>query len=293
MLITRILTAAVLLGTLLPALFLAPNWAWGVLTLVLFTGAAAEWSRLVGASVLWSLLTFFAGLAWVVATEQLPSSGLEPWAVAPASAATLFWLTVSPWRLQGGRSQDRRAMVAVALAFGAWQAAFELRRLGIGPLLSTASIVWLADVAAYFGGRAIGRHKLAPTISPGKTWEGVLCAVVAVLVVGSATGVYAAGLILESHVGTLSTVQSWVVQSFPSQVSQSLGLPALLGILILLTALSVTGDLYESLLKREAGVKDSGTSLPGHGGFFDRMDALMPVLPVGFLVVYYLSVPFS
>jgi phosphatidate cytidylyltransferase len=74
-------------------------------------------------------------------------------------------------------------------------------------------------------------------------------------------------------------------------VAQKLGLPGLLGILIGLTALSITGDLYESLLKREAGVKDSGRSLPGHGGFLDRMDALMPVLPVGFLVVRYLSQP--
>jgi phosphatidate cytidylyltransferase len=291
MLIPRILTAIVLLGVLLPALFMAPIWTWGAITLILFTGAAAEWSRLVGASALWALLTFFAGLAWVVVTEWLPTLSLLPWAVAPALVATVFWLTISPWRLTGGFSQDRLALVGVVLAFSAWQSAFELRRLGIGQLLSIACIVWVADVAAYFGGRAFGRFKLAPTISPGKTWEGVLFAAVAVLGIGCATVVYAERLITEDQGANLSMVQAWVVQSLPAQVAQRFGLPGLLGILSGLTALSITGDLYESLLKREAGVKDSGRSLPGHGGFLDRMDALMPVLPVGFLVVRYLSEP--
>jgi phosphatidate cytidylyltransferase len=289
MLIARILTAVALLGGLLPALFMAPIWAWGAITLILFVGAAAEWSRLVGASAHWASLTFFAGMAWVVITELLPTSGLLPWAVAPALVAALFWLTISPWRLTGGFSQDRLALVGIVLAFSAWQAAFELRRLGIGQLLSTACIVWVADVAAYFGGRAFGRHKLAPAISPGKTWEGVLFAMVTVLGLGWATVVYSERLIAEAQGANLSMVQDWVVQSLPAQVAQRFGLPGLVGILGGLTALSITGDLYESLLKREAGVKDSGRSLPGHGGFFDRMDALMPVLPIGFLVVRYLS----
>jgi len=291
MLIPRILTAIALLGVLLPALLMAPIWAWGAISLILFTGAAAEWSRLVGASALWALLTFFAGLAWVVVTEWLPTLSLLPWAVAPALVATLFWLTISPWRLTGGFSQDRLALVGVVLAFSAWQSAFELRRLGIGQLLSIACIVWVADVAAYFGGRAFGRHKLAPTISPGKTWEGVLFAAVTVLGIGFATVVYSERLITDDQGASLSMVQAWVVQSLPVQVAQGYGLTGLLGILGGLTALSITGDLYESLLKREAGVKDSGRSLPGHGGFLDRMDALMPVLPVGFLVVRYLSQP--
>jgi phosphatidate cytidylyltransferase len=289
MLIARILTAVALLGALLPALFMAPNWAWGVITLILFTGAAAEWSKLVGRSVMWSSLTFFAGLAWIFVTERVPTSNPLPWAVLPASVAALFWLTISPWRLAGRLSQDRHALIGVVLAFSAWQAAFELRRFGIGPLLSTACIVWIADVAAYFGGRAFGRHKLAPTISPGKTWEGVLFAVVTVLGFGWTVFDYSERLVAEAQGANLAAFKLWIVQSLPAQVAQQLGLPALLGILTGLTALSVTGDLYESLLKREAGVKDSGRSLPGHGGFFDRMDALMPVLPIGFLVVYYLS----
>jgi len=289
MLIPRILTAVVLLGTLLPALFMAPSWAWGAITLILFTGAAAEWSRLVGASAYWALLTLIAGLAWITVPNWFSTSTLLPFALAPALLATLFWLIISPWRLAGGGSQDRRALFGVVLAFSAWQAAFELRRWGIGLLLSTACIVWVADVAAYFGGRAFGRHKLAPAISPGKTWEGVIFAVGAVLSLGWFTVVYSEHVVANTQEANLSIAQSWAVHSLPVLVAQKFGLPGLLVILTALTALSITGDLYESLLKREAGVKDSGRSLPGHGGFLDRMDALMPVLPIGFLIAHFLS----
>lgn len=289
MLIPRILTAVALLGTLLPALFIAPTWAWGIITLILFTGAAAEWSKLVGSSPLWSALTFFAGLAWVVGSEWTPSTTLLPWAVFPALVASLFWLSICPWRLAGRFSHDRHALIGILLAFSAWQAAFELRRFGIVPLLSTACIVWIADVAAYFGGRAFGRHKLAPAISPGKTWEGVVFAVITVLGLGWATVVYAEGVVTQIQGANLSMGQAWAIESLPVVLEHRFGLPGLLCILTGLTALSITGDLYESLLKREAGVKDSGRSLPGHGGFLDRMDALMPVLPIGFLLAYSLN----
>lgn len=289
MLIPRILTAVALLGILIPALLIAPRWAWGAITLILFAGAAAEWCTLVGASVLWSLLTFSGGLVWIVGSERFPTATLLPWAVLPACIAACFWLTISPWRLAGGLSLDRRALIGVFLAFSAWQAAFELRWFGVGTLLSTACIVWVADIAAYFGGRALGRHKLAPSISPGKTWEGVLCAVGTVLGLGWANVVYAEHLTADTQAGDLSLIQTWAIESLPVMVEQRLGLGGMLGVLAGLTALSITGDLYESLLKREAGVKDSGRSLPGHGGFFDRMDALMPVLPIGFLLAYCLS----
>ena len=289
MLIPRILTAVALLGVLLPALFISPAWAWGAITLILFTGAAAEWAELVGASARWALLTFIAGLIWIVVPDWLSTATLLPFALAPALLATLFWLIISPWRLAGGLAQDRRALLGVVLAFSAWQAAFELRRWGIGLLLSTACIVWVADVAAYFGGRAFGRHKLAPAISPGKTWEGVLFAVGAVLSLGWMTVVYSEHLVANAQEADLSIAQSLAVHSLPVLVEQKFGLPGLLVILAALTALSITGDLYESLLKREAGVKDSGRSLPGHGGFLDRMDALMPVLPIGFLIAHSLS----
>ena len=308
MLIPRILTAVALLGTLLPALFLAPNWAWGAVSLAIFSAAAAEWSRLVGASRRWALLVLATGVVWIGCHERFPADALALCPIVPCMIATLYWLTVSPWRLAGGKmivskpdiagstaqapqsaSSNRRALVAAALVGCAWVASYELRLLGIGPILSTACVVWVADIAAYFGGRAFGRHKLAPAISPGKTWEGVASALIGVLTLGWLTVDYSRLVPAGMQPADVSTGQTWVMNSLPVLIHQHLGVLGLLGILTALTALSVTGDLYESLLKREAGVKDSGRSLPGHGGFLDRMDALMPVFPLGYLVVVYLS----
>ena len=308
MLIPRILTAVALLGALLPTLFLAPNWAWGALTLAIFSVAAGEWSRLIGASRGWALLVLATGVIWIGCHERFPAEVLVLCPIVPCLIATLYWLTVSPWRLAGGQiagpkpdesgttaraarspSSNRRALVATALVGCAWVASYELRLLGIGPILSTACVVWVADIAAYFGGRAFGRHKLAPAISPGKTWEGVASALVGVLTLGWLTVDYSRLVPAGMQPADVSTGQTWVMNSLPVLIHQHLGVFGLLGILTALTALSVTGDLYESLLKREAGVKDSGRSLPGHGGFLDRMDALMPVFPLGFLVVIFLS----
>jgi phosphatidate cytidylyltransferase len=123
-------------------------------------------------------------------------------------------------------------------------------------------IVWLADSAAYFAGRSFGRHKLAPSISPGKTWEGVAGALLAV------TGYGISWL-------------SFFNESTPLILSDSaLGAAAILPVLWILAAFSICGDLFESALKRRAGVKDSGKILPGHGGILDRIDALIPVLPM-------------
>jgi len=134
------------------------------------------------------------------------------------------------------------------------------------PLLSVLFIVWLADTAAYFAGRAFGKRKLAPHISPGKTWAGVAGAVVAVI--GVALIAYqvapGAGLLSSRLLSTLGFVGA-----------------VLLGAIVLL---SIVGDLFESLLKRQAGVKDSSHLLPGHGGFYDRVDALLPALPLAALL---------
>ena len=134
------------------------------------------------------------------------------------------------------------------------------------------AIVWLADIGAYFSGRAFGRRKLAPRVSPGKTWEGVAGG--AVLCIGTALVVARAGAgAAEGSLPLFSTV-----------VAQHLGLIGMAVVLMLLVLLSVMGDLYESLLKRHAGVKDSGTCLPGHGGMFDRIDALVPTMPLCLLI---------
>lgn len=140
-------------------------------------------------------------------------------------------------------------------------------------LLSVLCLVWMADVAAYFGGKALGRRKLAPAISPGKSWEGVYSGMLGVLLLA---------LVWGGGEG-----QGW--WSGPSLYGAlwSLGpVVAALG-LLLLVIMSVCGDLLESLVKRSAGVKDSSALLPGHGGVLDRVDALLPVLPLAMMLASY------
>ena len=131
------------------------------------------------------------------------------------------------------------------------------------------AIVWAADIFAYFSGKAFGKRKLAPSISPGKSWEGAIGGCVAVLVIA-----------------TLSVVL-WgdaLADTFPVRVQASLGWAALYAVLVLIVAASVVGDLFESQLNRRAGFKDSSNLLPGHGGVLDRVDALVPVLPLAALI---------
>jgi phosphatidate cytidylyltransferase len=130
-------------------------------------------------------------------------------------------------------------------------------------LLAAMALVWVADIAAYFAGRAYGRRKLAPAISPGKTWEGAIGAVAAVLVYGLAVMAFAGGL-----------------PSFGLLLVSALAL-------VLLTAMSIVGDLFESLMKRQAEVKDSSQLLPGHGGVLDRIDSLTATLPLLALVLLW------
>lgn len=140
-----------------------------------------------------------------------------------------------------------------------WIALVQLRQVGALPLILVMAIVWLADIAAYFFGRTFGKRKLAPSISPGKTWEGALGGGFAVVVYGLALA---------------------------PQLPDVLGgnLPLLIAVLLLLTVVSVMGDLFESLLKRQAGLKDSSNILPGHGGVLDRIDSLTSTLPLVALV---------
>jgi phosphatidate cytidylyltransferase len=133
------------------------------------------------------------------------------------------------------------------------------------------ALVWVADIAAYFAGRTWGRHKLAPTISPGKTWEGAAGALIGVLIYATVLGLY-------------GPARGEELPGFSQCVQMGM-------ILLLLTAVSIMGDLFESLAKRQAGVKDSSALLPGHGGVLDRIDSLTSTLPFAALVVVVLSFP--
>ncbi len=272
MLKQRIITAVLLLAVLLPALFYASPEPFGVITLLLIVAAGWEWARLNGcgetfARVSGAVLGLILLGFWWVAGLATPMPWL--WKVLGA-----VWLLLAYWLLRRGVSgwstvpRVWRLVIGWTLIGLAWWALVQARYLGIEMLLSMLLLVWVADIAAYFGGKAFGRRKLAPTISPGKSWAGV----------------YSGGL----GVCLLAVCWLWWSGASDSHLYGKLWawgpLPAVL-MLFVLTGMSVAGDLVESLVKRSAGMKDSSQLLPGHGGVLDRVDALLPVMPLAMLVV--------
>lgn len=273
MLKTRVLTAVVLVPAILAALFLLEPGGWAAVTLVVVTIAATEWASLAGypprLGLPFAAATFLIGFGLVFrfGADALPD-GVP---LALCGFATLFWVFIAPaWLKAGWRVESKIALALLGwlILLATWIAVVQLQARSPWLLLALMAIVWIADTAAYFAGRAFGRHKLAPSISPGKTWEGVYGALLA-------TGLYALVLLVFApaglHARTLSAfaVIAWVA------------------VVLGLTGLSIVGDLFESLLKRQRGLKDSGKLLPGHGGVLDRIDALLAAMPAAALVAQY------
>ena len=275
MLKQRIITALVLLALLLPALFATSAEPLALFTLILMAAASWEWGRLNGlgfrpalvltgfclslcAASWWAgwaaqappLLWWMAGLAWVIGGAWMLRRGVMGWGLWPRGA-----------RWVGG----------IMVLWLTWLALCQSKTMGVNYLLSVLALVWVADVAAYFGGRAFGRRKLAIHISPGKSWEGVL------------SGVLAVGLLALVWLALDGWQTHWSPSIFSILVQHSQAW-AFVGV-ALLVAMSVVGDLAESLVKRSAGVKDSSALLPGHGGVLDRVDALLPTLPLALMLV--------
>jgi phosphatidate cytidylyltransferase len=271
----RVVTAVVLLGALLAAAA-AGRLALDVI-LALFVGAATfEWLRLAQHSPALCIIAAAVFAAVLIAARAASAVPPPELVGAVSAAATLAWLSIAVLVLRGAHRGARlvhgiSTFLAVLLLAAAWIAMMHLLDHGATYLLSVLAIVWLADIAAYFAGRRWGRRKLAPAISPGKTWAGVAGAVVAVLAAAMLLAVVAPGL------PALSTL-----------LERRLALPAALALLALLVALSIVGDLFESLLKRQVNVKDSSGLLPGHGGVLDRIDALVAVLPAAALLDLWL-----
>jgi len=258
MLIQRILTAALLLPLFLAAMFLLPRAAWAVVVLLVVLLAGIEWAKLAN-------LSRNGSIALVVAVALgCAVLGAGSWRFASMgilAGAVLFWIVVAPLWLQRPNpvSPIAAAVSGWIVLVSAWYAVVLLQETPLR-LLALIAVVWIADTAAYFAGRRFGRRKLAPTISPGKTWEGVIGAIVAVAVYYWLLWIIVAPVQLEEH-------------------------RALDGLLVaLMLALSVEGDLFESWMKRRAGVKDSGTILPGHGGVLDRIDGVIAALPAAALL---------
>ena len=270
MLRQRIITALVLVALLLPALFAKAAWPFALLTLVLIGASGWEWGRLNGAGA--GSIALGALLAAACAAALWLG-----WSVAAPHAAwwlaTGVWVLGGAWALRGGPAgwpkvpAFVRWMLGLVLLWTAWLAMVHAKLIGINFILSVFCLAWAADIAAYFGGRAFGKRKLAPAISPGKSWEGVWSGMLGALL--------------------LAAFWLWLDRAFavdsPSlytQVHQRLGVAGLVLVVVFLSAMSVVGDLFESLVKRSAGAKDSSGLLPGHGGLLDRFDALLPIFPI-------------
>jgi phosphatidate cytidylyltransferase len=270
MLRQRIITALVLLAVLIPSLLASQVWPFASVVVVFLAAAAWEWGRLNGLAG--------AGPALIAAVVLLLCA-LQIWEILPRAVefaifviASIVWVCGAAWALRGGvdgwRHTPRwaRLTVGVLVLSVAAVALLRARQVGLGFVLSIFCIVWVADVAAYAAGRVFGRRKLAPAISPGKSWEGVLGGVLAVGLLGWVW------LVAQSMLGDLGPSVFSVLRERVGILSAFL--------LVGLVAMSVVGDLFESLVKRAAGVKDSSGLLPGHGGVLDRIDALLPVFPL-------------
>jgi len=272
MLKQRVITALVLLALLLPALLAQTAEPLAGLTLVLIAAGAWEWGRLNGLAMRGSLRV---GAACVILC-------LVSWRVAPP--AWIWWVGGSAWVLSAaalirrgvdGWAQIPRVMrlIGGVLALWlTWLAVYQAKQIGTNFLLSILVLVWMADIAAYFSGRAFGRRKLAVAISPGKSWEGVWGGMVGVALMAAAWI-------------TFDADQNMEVASLYTRLFDARGAFFLVIATLFLTAMSVTGDLVESLVKRSAGMKDSSQLLPGHGGVLDRVDALLPTLPLAMMLV--------
>lgn len=280
MLKQRVITAIVLLLVLLPALFHSSPLVFSGVAAIMIAAAAWEWARLNGFQGLTAYLSgltclTLCGVAWWSGMLKTPFPFPAVWSVFGA-----LWVFAAAWLLKSGVSKWAKINPTLRLFVGlgslalAWLAVAQARVVGVNFLLSVFVLVWVADIFAYFAGRAFGgrvvKQKLAPSISPGKSWEGVWGGMAGVIV--------------------LSFCWVWADKAYgisvPSLYSQLLEKSwwVLLSAVLFLCAMSVAGDLVESLVKRSAGAKDSSGLLPGHGGVLDRIDALLPTVPLAMML---------
>jgi phosphatidate cytidylyltransferase len=262
MLMKRVITAVIALAIFGSALFLLPQAAWALLLLVVLALGAHEWTVLAKYGQVARVSFIAIVVASAAALYWLPADGAST-DIAAFAVSVAFWLLIAPfWLVQRWTISN-----PIVLGAAGWIALvpmwLALVRMQPTPwaLLLVMSVVWIADTAAYAAGKMFGRHKLAPLISPGKTWEGAAGAAVGVLI----------------YYGALVLLVDAETRYFGTGVGVAL--------FLLILVLSIEGDLFESWLKRQAGVKDSGQLLPGHGGILDRIDGLTATMPLAALAI--------
>ncbi len=233
------------------AIIMLASWEWADLSGL--TGHFARFAYLAVVAAVLALLGYYCGVfsQWDVArTQQILGAACIWWAVA------LLWVQGYPASARLWGSTVVRAVMGVLVLAPAWLGVAYLREVGYGIwlIIYLVAVVAVADIGAYFVGRAFGKRKLAPRVSPGKSWAGFV-------------GGLGSALLLAVIVGFF---QPWAVMP-------TLTLAA---ISVLAALASVLGDLVESMVKRHRGLKDSGTALPGHGGVLDRLDSFTAAAPI-------------
>lgn len=267
MLKTRVITALVLLAILFPVLYSGSTMAFAAVSTLFFGAAMWESQRLFKKPAPVLMAVIWASLFLYILLSNISLS--KPALPLLFVVCVLFWCVRLVPSLAFGlpvmtscSSGILSGIYAVSI-FGCFVAMAVLFLHSPGFLFSTMAIVWVADIGAYFSGKAFGKHKLAPTISPGKSWEGAIGGWILVLIFGAG-----------------STTISVFHDTAPTQIFEKFGWVGFVAVMTTLSVASVVGDLFESLLKRRAGTKDSSALLPGHGGVLDRIDALIPVIPI-------------
>jgi phosphatidate cytidylyltransferase len=253
----RLGTAVVLLALLVAGLFFLPRAGVAALMALIIAIGGFEWARLCGLNAPLYAGGIVAALAFLVAVDLN---------VAVFVFASVFWIIAVPAWLRFGVKPGQRGALGIAGFVVLVPAALAMVVLRPGEALLVLAVAWIADTVAYFAGRRWGRRKLAPGISPGKTWEGAA---------GGLIGAAAYAMILSIFLAGVHATR----------------MAAFIGAAALLVVVSIVGDLFESAAKRQAGVKDSGAILPGHGGMLDRIDSASAILPVAALVMPFLKNP--
>lgn len=258
MLKQRIITALILLPIALCGFFLLKGAEFALFIGLVVVLGAWEWARMAGL-VAQAMRVAYAAVVALLLFLMYLLPGLAPWILV---AAVIWWGVATFLVLTFPDSSEHWASAACKLVIGllillpAWQGLVLIKQWPLGNwlILAVMVLVWAADIGAYFSGRAFGKRKLAPKVSPGKSWEGVYGGLVVSLVITAVVG-------------------------FSRDWSVSQLIVGLLGAAVIVL-ISVVGDLTESMFKRQAGIKDSSNLLPGHGGVLDRIDSLTAAIPV-------------
>ena len=268
MLKQRIITALILLPIALCGFFLLDGANFALFIGLVVTLGAWEWARLAGLMAQGLRIAYAAVVAGLLMLLHLMPD-LAPWVLG----ASVLWWVLATWLVltypgtsELWASAACRLLIGLLVLLPAWQGLVLLKHWSMGNwlILAVMVLVWGADIGAYFSGRAFGKRKLAPQVSPGKSWEGVY-------------GGLALSLVITAIVGL---VRDWTVAEL---------LKGLIGA-ALIVFISVVGDLTESMFKRQSGIKDSSNLLPGHGGVLDRIDSLTAAIPI-FAVLLWMAAP--